>query len=650
MTQAGLRAQGIHDPSPIQAAAIARLLSGRNAAVQSHTGSGKTLAYLLPLMTRALQAAELHMASEQAGRPLGLQGLVVAPSQELAMQIVRVAQSLMPKEGRSAVQQCIGGANPHRQREALQKHEPLLVVGTPGRLAEFVRGGVLRLHGVCTLVLDEADQLLAPHFAEDMAKINEHAGKRLAGGSAGSGSGSSRQTVTVSATLSKSVMTKLSRWSPDAEYISVEGQEPVLAPPPSTDAAAARGAAGAEPGWGWGAKGWDGPASAVAPRGTGSAGGAEQDSLVPSLPAGLRHYYVVVDARRKTDVLRRLIHALDVQRALVFMNFQQRTADVQYKLEARDLGVASLHGEMPKMQRQNVLASFRQGKLRALIVSDVVARGLDVSGCDAVFNLELPSSGPHYAHRAGRTGRLGSATDGVVISVITPSERFVVERLADRLNTPILEAHVGRGEFKLGPDPEMEQQWGAAAAARSAAAAAASSSAAAASQRQMPAAASDDLAAQIAGRVAAKSGSRSAGEAAASSFSRGAASLSGSAPPRGSVAGGPKDAQARPGAASFKPPASGALPGSTRKVRVSEVSVAAPRQQGAAKRPPIDLDLGNDSDDEDDDADKRRGISELIKSELSKELQEIKSEKGSRRGSGGAAAQRQTSARPGPRS
>ena len=57
--------------------------------------------------------------------------------------------------------------------------------------------------------------------------------------------------------------------------------------------------------------------------------------------------------------------------------------------------------------RQAVLREFGNGTLRALVVSDVAARGLDLPGCDAVINLELPSDAAHYAHRAGRTGRAG---------------------------------------------------------------------------------------------------------------------------------------------------------------------------------------------------------------------------------------------------
>ncbi len=68
---------------------------------------------------------------------------------------------------------------------------------------------------------------------------------------------------------------------------------------------------------------------------------------------------------------------------LAFMNFQQRTQDTRFKLEARGMSVAVLHGEMPKVARQNVLADFKKGKLRVLVVSDVMARGLDVPNCDA---------------------------------------------------------------------------------------------------------------------------------------------------------------------------------------------------------------------------------------------------------------------------
>ena len=95
-------------------------------------------------MTLAISRAEAMFKSGQADVPLQL--LVVAPSQELAMQIVRVSQGLLPDEHRRMVQQCIGGANPKYQMDALLMNKPLIVVGTPGRVAEFIRLGALKLH------------------------------------------------------------------------------------------------------------------------------------------------------------------------------------------------------------------------------------------------------------------------------------------------------------------------------------------------------------------------------------------------------------------------------------------------------------------------------------------------------------------------
>ena len=86
-----------------------------------------------------------------------VQVLVVAPSQELAMQILRVAQDLLPdKDQKPLAQHAIGGANPKRQHEALRQHRPMIVVGTPGRIVELIESGALQAQHCPLLVLDEA--------------------------------------------------------------------------------------------------------------------------------------------------------------------------------------------------------------------------------------------------------------------------------------------------------------------------------------------------------------------------------------------------------------------------------------------------------------------------------------------------------------
>jgi hypothetical protein len=147
----------IRYPTPVQEAAVPLILEGRSCAVQSFTGSGKTLAYLLPILTRLLGAAP--PAASAAGAGAGqhgdpFQAVVVAPSHELCMQIVRQAHELLP-ERQHDVQQAICSASLARQSKSLAKHKPALVVGTPARLALLIEQGHLRVYRRQLLVVDE---------------------------------------------------------------------------------------------------------------------------------------------------------------------------------------------------------------------------------------------------------------------------------------------------------------------------------------------------------------------------------------------------------------------------------------------------------------------------------------------------------------
>lgn len=113
-------------------------------AIQSHTGSGKTLAYLLPVIVDMFDEGT---GSIRADVGSGVRAIIVAPSQELAMQIVRQVERILGELGRQITQQAIGGANAKRQEEAIRRKRPLIVVGTPGRLAELSRSGLTDARG-----------------------------------------------------------------------------------------------------------------------------------------------------------------------------------------------------------------------------------------------------------------------------------------------------------------------------------------------------------------------------------------------------------------------------------------------------------------------------------------------------------------------
>jgi ATP-dependent RNA helicase DeaD len=145
--------RGFTMATPVQAAAFAPGLEGRDLLVQSRTGSGKTLAFGLPLLHRL--SAEL--------RP---QALVLAPTRELAQQVGAELEAL--KTVRLAM--LVGGLSYSPQLRSLERGAQV-VVGTPGRVMDHLERGSLDLSGVTMVVLDEADEMLNMGFLEDVESI-----------------------------------------------------------------------------------------------------------------------------------------------------------------------------------------------------------------------------------------------------------------------------------------------------------------------------------------------------------------------------------------------------------------------------------------------------------------------------------------------
>ena len=185
---AALEKLNFSEPTPVQAQAIPVVLNGRDTYINAETGSGKTLSYLLPLFQ--LLKCDLRAA----------QVLILAPTQELAIQIHRVTCDVAQHSGmdiRSA--SLIGGAAIDRQLEKLKK-KPHILIGTPGRILELLERGKLKLSELKTLVIEEADRLLADEILEVVRKVIRACPGR-------------RQLVFVSATeqtKSKEVMEQLS--------------------------------------------------------------------------------------------------------------------------------------------------------------------------------------------------------------------------------------------------------------------------------------------------------------------------------------------------------------------------------------------------------------------------------------------------------
>ncbi|WP_370190470.1 DEAD/DEAH box helicase [Aeromicrobium sp.] len=149
---------GYEAPTPIQEAAVPALLAGRDVVGLAQTGTGKTAAFALPI----LEKIDPDRASTQA--------LVLAPTRELALQVCEAMTSYTPRSRRIRVLPVYGGQGYGAQLAGLERGAHV-VVGTPGRVMDHLDRGSLDLSGLDHLVLDEADEMLAMGFAEDVERI-----------------------------------------------------------------------------------------------------------------------------------------------------------------------------------------------------------------------------------------------------------------------------------------------------------------------------------------------------------------------------------------------------------------------------------------------------------------------------------------------
>jgi ATP-dependent RNA helicase DeaD len=187
---------GYEQASPIQAAAIPVLLTGKDIVGQSMTGSGKTAAFGVP----AVEKVDPNLRAVQV--------LILCPTRELAIQVSEEIHKLAFFRRGINCLPIYGGQSYERQFFGL-KQGAQIVIGTPGRLMDHMRRGTLRLDTVKMVILDEADVMLNMGFREDIETILKDAPKE-------------RQTVFFSATMPRPIRDLIEKYSRTPENIKIE--------------------------------------------------------------------------------------------------------------------------------------------------------------------------------------------------------------------------------------------------------------------------------------------------------------------------------------------------------------------------------------------------------------------------------------------
>lgn len=341
-----LNACGITKPLPIQAQALPLALAGRDVIGLAQTGSGKTLAFLLP--------AVVHIeAQAPIGDAVSPIALILAPTRELAVQICdEVAKVLYRSKNSGSIWACsaYGGGDKKQQLSKIRGSH--ILAATPGRLMDFVREKAVSLHRVTYFVLDEADRMLDMGFQGDVMSLSGQVRPE-------------RQMLFFSAT-----------WSAEVQQLAAGlcHARPVRISVGQRD----RGEHAAR-------KGIDQKVVVVDHGGDWEKQEKEKNALLD------RH-------------LREVLLASSENKVLVFVSQKKLADELAWKLQSDGFKADSMHGGKSQDCRLWVLEEFRQGRLRLLVCTDVLGRGIDIPSVSHVVIHEMGLI-EDYIHRIGRTAR-----------------------------------------------------------------------------------------------------------------------------------------------------------------------------------------------------------------------------------------------------
>ncbi|MBM3291545.1 DEAD/DEAH box helicase [Candidatus Bathyarchaeota archaeon] len=345
---------GWNTPSPIQAQSIIPLLDGRDVVGQAQTGTGKTAAFGIPMIELVNPNLKYN------------QGLVLAPTRELAIQITEHLSRLAKYRGVKIVT-VYGGDSMQRQTKAINDGVHI-VVGTPGRILDHIRQGTLNLKKTKIVVIDEADRMLDMGFIDDIKSILNNTPK-------------DKQISLFSATLGRNVMQICNKFMKYPEKVLVSKDEIAL--------------------------------------------------------KQIEQNYIKVESVNKFKLLLNILDEQKIERAIIFCKTQNGAARIAKMLSVRRYDAKTLHGGLTQPQRESVIDSFRRGKLRFLVATDVASRGLDIQDISHIINFNLPQDPEVYFHRIGRTARMEA--EGIAISFVSPEEMKDLNRIKGMTHVKIAE-------------------------------------------------------------------------------------------------------------------------------------------------------------------------------------------------------------------
>lgn len=341
----GIYSKGYEKPSDIQQQAIVPLISGRDLLAQAQSGTGKTATFTIGGLSRIDPSIN------------AVQMVVITPTRELAEQAEKEALAIGNYLGIRA-HKATGGPPVSVDLSVLVQgrgadHVPHVLCVTPGRFYDLLNRKAVSPDSIRLLILDEADQMLAARFREQIHCILALKWPATV------------QVALLSATMIPEIREVARDLLRDPVTILLEPDKVSL--------------------------------------------------------EGIKQWYIDIPREEhKLDTLCDIYDHLSIQQATIFVNTKQKAEWLADSMKRRGFDLDYIHGEMDVKEREARMRDFRSGKVRVLISTDLLSRGIDIQAISVVINYELPLDRENYIHRIGRSGRYGRK--GASINLVCPRE------------------------------------------------------------------------------------------------------------------------------------------------------------------------------------------------------------------------------------
>lgn len=320
---------GFYSLRPVQEVANKKFKEGNSFAIQAETGSGKTLAFLYP---------SLQEIDENCGET---QLLILSPTRELSIQTSNLAKKLATY-AKIQVVSCIGGIPIDKQINSL-RHNPQVVIGTPGRLLDLYKQGYLQVSNIKRLILDEADLIISTGQFDETKELLDKIHSPVA-------------------LFSATITDKVKKFLPeDSELLYLDDSQ---------------------------------------------------------IKEEIKTYYIQTED--KIDTLFQYFKTKEITSCIVFVSHKEVAMILAKKLKERNILCSAFSSNYNERKRLSVLKSFKEGKIRVLVATDAMARGMDIQDISDIIHYELPEDEETLIHRSGRTAH--NTSSGTVVTLLNASD------------------------------------------------------------------------------------------------------------------------------------------------------------------------------------------------------------------------------------